>query len=142
MTHGPAHRHGPAEVHLDTVRALDLEAVPAPPGPPAPSSSARASRAPRGSARLHPTRPPRSPAHASWSRSARSRRPGPAAAPGRPARQGTPVSHTDLLDHGWDAMDHPDSTVLPGRISRLRGKLGDPPLIQAVPGVGYVLAPA
>ncbi|MEV8608252.1 winged helix-turn-helix domain-containing protein [Amycolatopsis sp. NPDC051373] len=57
------------------------------------------------------------------------------------SRQGTPVSHTDLLDHGWDAMVHPDSTVLPGQISRLRGKLGDPPLIHAVPGVGYVLAP-
>jgi DNA-binding response OmpR family regulator len=53
----------------------------------------------------------------------------------RPA--GEVLSAEDLLEHGWDA--HADGLTSSVRVilSRLRRKLGDPPLIHTITGVGY-----
>ena len=50
---------------------------------------------------------------------------------------GTVVSTEDLLEHCWDA--HADSFTGSVRVilSRLRRKLGEPPLIHTIKGVGY-----
>jgi DNA-binding response OmpR family regulator len=50
-------------------------------------------------------------------------------------------STEDLLEHCWDA--HADSLTSSVRVilSRLRRKLGDPPLIHTIPGVGYRFEP-
>jgi DNA-binding response OmpR family regulator len=53
--------------------------------------------------------------------------------------QGEVLSAEHLLEHCWDA--HADSLTTSVRVilSRLRRKLGDPPLIETLPGVGYRL---
>jgi DNA-binding response OmpR family regulator len=55
---------------------------------------------------------------------------------------GDVLSAEDLLEHCWDA--HADSLTTSVRVilSRLRRKLGDPPLIHTLPGVGYRFGPA
>jgi DNA-binding response OmpR family regulator len=50
---------------------------------------------------------------------------------------GQPVSAERLLDHAWDDRTNPTTTTVRMTISRLRQKLGDPPLIETVVGVGY-----
>ncbi len=50
---------------------------------------------------------------------------------------GAPVSAEDLLERGWDSEADPFSNVVKVTISRLRRKLGDPPIIETVPGAGY-----
>lgn len=52
---------------------------------------------------------------------------------------GTVVSAETLLERAWDEHTDPFTTVVRVIISRLRGKLGDPPCIRTMPGAGYVL---
>ena len=49
------------------------------------------------------------------------------------------VSAEELLEHAWDAHADPFSNTVAVTIGRLRRKLGDPPLIETVVGVGYRL---
>ncbi len=51
--------------------------------------------------------------------------------------QGTVVSTEELLERAWDDAVDPFSNVVKVTVSRLRRKLGDPPLIETVPGAGY-----
>jgi two-component system OmpR family response regulator len=60
------------------------------------------------------------------------------------ANQGRVLSRLQILDHVWDYDFGGDSQVVATYISYLRRKLGDdqdPPLIQTVRGVGYVMRP-
>ena len=50
---------------------------------------------------------------------------------------GAVVSAEELLARAWDEQADPFSNVVKVTISRLRAKLGDPPLIETVPTVGY-----
>jgi DNA-binding response OmpR family regulator len=50
---------------------------------------------------------------------------------------GVPVTTRELLARGWDEYVDPDGHVVKVTISRLRRKLGDPPLIETVPHAGY-----
>jgi len=52
---------------------------------------------------------------------------------------GALVSAETLLELAWDENVDPFTTVVRVIISRLRSKLGDPPCIHTVPGVGYHL---
>jgi DNA-binding response OmpR family regulator len=52
---------------------------------------------------------------------------------------GAVVSAEELLESAWDEHADPFTTVVRVIVSRLRGKLGDPPCIRTVPGAGYVL---
>ena len=52
---------------------------------------------------------------------------------------GAIVSAETLLELAWDENIDPFTTVVRVIISRLRSKLGDPPCIHTVPGVGYRL---
>jgi DNA-binding response OmpR family regulator len=51
--------------------------------------------------------------------------------------RGSVVSAEDLLVRAWDEALDPFSNVVKVTVSRLRRKLGDPPLIETVPGAGY-----
>lgn len=51
--------------------------------------------------------------------------------------QGRVISPEELLERVWDEAADPFSTVVKVTISRLRVKLGDPPLIETVPSGGY-----
>jgi DNA-binding response OmpR family regulator len=51
--------------------------------------------------------------------------------------QGTVVSTEEILEHAWDDATDPFTNAVRMTISRLRGKLGDPPVIQTVTPVGY-----
>jgi DNA-binding response OmpR family regulator len=50
---------------------------------------------------------------------------------------GATVSAEELLEHVWDAHADPFSNTVAVTIARLRRKLGHPPLIETVIGVGY-----
>jgi DNA-binding response OmpR family regulator len=52
---------------------------------------------------------------------------------------GATVSAEELLEHVWDANADPFSNTVAVTVGRLRRKLGDPPLIETVIGVGYRL---
>lgn len=52
---------------------------------------------------------------------------------------GAPVSAEVLLEQAWDENADPFTSVIRVTISRLRTKLGDPPCIHTLPGVGYRL---
>jgi DNA-binding response OmpR family regulator len=52
---------------------------------------------------------------------------------------GAVLSAEELLEHVWDAEVDPFSNTVAVTIGRLRRKLGDPPLIETVIGVGYRL---
>jgi DNA-binding response OmpR family regulator len=52
---------------------------------------------------------------------------------------GATVSAEELLEHVWDAHADPFSNTVAVTVARLRRKLGDPPLIETVVGVGYRL---
>lgn len=52
------------------------------------------------------------------------------------ARSGV-VSAEELLERCWDEAADPFSNVVKVTISRLRRKLGEPPIIETVPGAGY-----
>jgi DNA-binding response OmpR family regulator len=53
------------------------------------------------------------------------------------AAHGRAVSAEELLERVWDEFADPFTTAVKITISRLRGKLGDPPLIETVPKSGY-----
>jgi len=47
------------------------------------------------------------------------------------------LSAEDLLEQVWDEHTDPFSNVVSVTVSRLRRKLGDPPVIQTITNVGY-----
>lgn len=51
--------------------------------------------------------------------------------------RGAALSTEEILARAWDETTDPFSNVVKVTISRLRRKLGDPPLIETVPGGGY-----
>jgi DNA-binding response OmpR family regulator len=51
--------------------------------------------------------------------------------------RGSVVSAEALLEKVWDENADPFTNVVRITVSRLRAKLGEPPLIETVPGVGY-----
>jgi DNA-binding response OmpR family regulator len=53
--------------------------------------------------------------------------------------QGAVVTSSDLLERAWDENADPFTTVVKVTISKLRSRLGDPPVIETVPGHGYRL---
>ncbi|SDR31478.1 response regulator transcription factor [Thermostaphylospora chromogena] len=53
--------------------------------------------------------------------------------------QGAVVRTRDLLDRAWDKHYTAGTGALRVTVATLRRKLGDPPLIETVPGVGYRL---
>ena len=53
------------------------------------------------------------------------------------AADGALVSAEQLLEHVWDADVDPFSNIVSVTMTRLRRKLGDPPLIETVIGKGY-----
>lgn len=50
---------------------------------------------------------------------------------------GSVLSAEDLLERAWDEHIDPFTNVVRVTMMKLRRKLGDPPLINTVPGVGY-----
>jgi DNA-binding response OmpR family regulator len=54
--------------------------------------------------------------------------------------RGRVVSAEELLERVWDENADPFTTTVKVTIRRLRGKLGDPPLIETVPHGGYTIA--
>ena len=55
------------------------------------------------------------------------------------SRAGEAVPRRELVEHCWDELTAPMSNAVDVVISQLRRKLGDPPLIATVRGVGYRL---
>jgi DNA-binding response OmpR family regulator len=55
------------------------------------------------------------------------------------AADGAVVSAEELLEHVWDANADPFSNIVSVTLTRLRRKLGTPPLIETVVGRGYRL---
>jgi DNA-binding response OmpR family regulator len=53
------------------------------------------------------------------------------------AADGALVSAEELLEHVWDVNTDPFSNIVSVTMTRLRRKLGDPPLIETVVGKGY-----
>ncbi|MGZ4345901.1 MAG: response regulator transcription factor [Gaiellaceae bacterium] len=53
------------------------------------------------------------------------------------AADGALVSAEELLEHVWDSDVDPFSNIVSVTMTRLRRKLGDPPLIETVIGKGY-----
>ena len=53
------------------------------------------------------------------------------------AAEGRPVSAEELLERVWDEAADPFTSTVKTTIRRLRGKLGDPPLIETVRESGY-----
>lgn len=58
------------------------------------------------------------------------------------ARPDQAVPRAELIERCWDEMAEPNSNVVEVLVSQLRRKLGDPPLISTVRGVGYRLTAA
>jgi DNA-binding response OmpR family regulator len=50
---------------------------------------------------------------------------------------GAYISAEDLLERVWDENIDPFTTIVRGTIRGLRRKLGDPPVVETVAGVGY-----
>ncbi|MFG1947127.1 response regulator transcription factor [Nonomuraea sp. NPDC048826] len=53
--------------------------------------------------------------------------------------RGAVVSAETLLEQAWDEHADPFTTAVRVTVSKLRAKLGDPPLIETLPGAGYRL---
>jgi DNA-binding response OmpR family regulator len=53
------------------------------------------------------------------------------------AADGAVVSAEELLEHVWDANADPFSNIVSVTLTRLRRKLGSPPLIETIVGKGY-----
>jgi DNA-binding response OmpR family regulator len=51
--------------------------------------------------------------------------------------EGTVVSTEEILEHAWDDATDPFTNTVRMTVSRLRAKLGDPPVIETVTPVGY-----
>ena len=58
------------------------------------------------------------------------------------AAQGAVVSSEQLLERVWDEAADPFTSAVKVTLSRLRGKLGDPPLIETIARTGYRMGPA
>ena len=50
---------------------------------------------------------------------------------------GRVVSAEELLERGWDEFADPFTNTVRVTVMKLRRKLGDPPVIETVPGAGY-----
>ncbi|GAB2556422.1 response regulator transcription factor [Nocardia heshunensis] len=57
------------------------------------------------------------------------------------ARAGSVVTRAELIECCWDEMAEPASNVVDVVVAQLRRKLGEPPLIDTVRGVGFTIAP-
>ena len=55
--------------------------------------------------------------------------------------EGVVVSPEDLLEKAWDEHTDPFTNAVRVAVMTLRRKLGDPPVIETVPGAGYRLGP-
>jgi DNA-binding response OmpR family regulator len=55
--------------------------------------------------------------------------------------QGAVVSAEELLERVWDEAADPFTNTVKVTISRLRTKLGDPPIVETVPQAGYRIVP-
>ena len=53
------------------------------------------------------------------------------------AAQGRVVSAEELLERVWDEMADPFTSAVKVTVSRLRRKLGDPPVIETLAQAGY-----
>jgi DNA-binding response OmpR family regulator len=53
------------------------------------------------------------------------------------AAQGVVVTAEELLERAWDEYADPFTKTVTTTVSRLRSKLGDPPVIETVPQAGY-----
>ena len=53
------------------------------------------------------------------------------------AAQGRTVSAEELLERVWDEHADPFTAAVKITVSRIRSKLGEPPLIDTVPRTGY-----
>jgi DNA-binding response OmpR family regulator len=53
------------------------------------------------------------------------------------AARGAVISPEQLLERAWDEAADPFSNVVKVTVSRLRRKLGEPPIIETVPNAGY-----
>jgi DNA-binding response OmpR family regulator len=51
--------------------------------------------------------------------------------------EGAVVSSEELLERAWDENADPFTHVVRMTVMKLRRKLGDPPLVETVPGAGY-----
>jgi DNA-binding response OmpR family regulator len=51
--------------------------------------------------------------------------------------EGGVLSAEDLLERAWDEHIDPFTNVVRVTVMKLRRKLGDPPVVETVPGVGY-----
>src|SRR5262245_25784146 len=51
--------------------------------------------------------------------------------------EGSILSAEQLLERAWDENIDPFTNVLRVTVMKLRRKLGDPPVVETVPGVGY-----
>ncbi len=58
------------------------------------------------------------------------------------AAEGDVVSTEQILEHAWDDATDPFTNAVRMTVSRLRGKLGDPPVIATVTPVGYRMGDA
>jgi DNA-binding response OmpR family regulator len=56
--------------------------------------------------------------------------------------QGAVVSSEEILERAWDDATDPFTNAVRMTVSRLRAKLGDPPVIQTVTPVGYRIGTA
>jgi len=57
------------------------------------------------------------------------------------AAQGRVVSAEELLERAWDEMADPFTSAVKVTVSRLRRKLGEPPVIQTLAQAGYRIPP-
>jgi DNA-binding response OmpR family regulator len=55
------------------------------------------------------------------------------------AADGAPVSQEQLLEKVWDEYADPFTNTVRVTVNRLRRRLGDPPVIETLVGVGYVI---
>ena len=56
------------------------------------------------------------------------------------AAEGGVVSAEELLERAWDENANPFTNAVRITVSALRKRLGEPPIIATVPGVGYRIA--
>jgi DNA-binding response OmpR family regulator len=56
--------------------------------------------------------------------------------------EGTVVSTEEILERAWDDATDPFTNAVRMTVSRLRAKLGDPPVVQTVTPVGYRIGDA
>ena len=56
------------------------------------------------------------------------------------AARGNAVSAEELLERVWDEHIDPMTNVVPVTVMTLRGKLGEPPVIDTIKGAGYRIA--